>query len=278
MKTEKKVKMIFQKANEKMHISEVEKSRTQELLAGQMEDYFAASEISGNSGFRRSKSESGFAAYFRQKIRILCRQIRYMDKRAWTGDLMGNICFAVIPVALRYYGAGTEDMMVFLMLSSSLLGSLSILVLSHLFSGEMGELSCTCYFSARQIAAQQMFGLGAVNLLTLGFLIGFIGGCWKAEFFRIGICTLVPFIVTVCICMGILQFEGLRNRSYPVTAAGVISCAAFLVIASVPPLYCASAIIVWGAVFAVGLAVLVLEIRHLFHTIDKGEILCTDWN
>ena len=39
MKTEKKVKMIFQKANEKMHISEVEKSRTQELLAGQMEDY-----------------------------------------------------------------------------------------------------------------------------------------------------------------------------------------------------------------------------------------------
>ena len=171
-----------------------------------------------------------------------------MDKRAWTGDLMGNICFAVIPVALRYYGAGTEDMMVFLMLSSSLLGSLSILVLSHLFSGEMGELSCTCYFSARQIAAQQMFGLGAVNLLTLGSLIGFIGGAGKRNFsdrdMHAG-----SFIVTVCICMGILQFEGLRNRSYPVTAAGVISCAAFLVIASVPPLYCASAIIVWGAVF-----------------------------
>ena len=37
MKTEKKVKMIFQKANEEIHISEVEKFRTQELLAGQME-------------------------------------------------------------------------------------------------------------------------------------------------------------------------------------------------------------------------------------------------
>ena len=281
MKTEKKVKMIFQKANEEIHISEVEKFRTQELLAGQMEggeDYFAASEISEDQGFCRLKEELGSAAYFCQKIRILSNQIRYMDKRAWAADLVGNICFAVIPVALRYFGAGTEDMVVFLMLSSSLLGSLSILVLSYLFSEEIGELSCTCYFSARQIAAQQMLGLGAVNLLTLGFLICFIGVRWKAELFRIGIYTLVPFVVTVGICMGILQFEGLRNRSYPVTAAGVISGAAFLAIASVPSLYRTSAIIVWGVVFAVGTAVLVLEIRHLFHSIDKGEVLCTDWN
>ena len=96
---------------------------------------------------------------------------------------MGNICFAVIPVALGYFGAGTEDMIVFLMLSSSLLGSLSILVLSYLFSEEIGELSCTCYFSARQIAAQQMLGLGAVNLLTLGFLICFIGGSLESRTF-----------------------------------------------------------------------------------------------
>ena len=32
-----------------------------------------------------------------------------------------------------------------------------------------------------------------------------------------------------------------------------------------------SAIIVWGVVFAAGTAVLVLEIRHLFHSIDKGR-------
>lgn len=281
MRTEKKVKMLFQKANEEIHISEMEKFRTQELLIGQMEDeedYSATSEISRNPGFCRGKGESGSAVYFRQKIRILCSQIRYMDKRAWIADLVGNICFAVIPVALRYFGAGKEGMIVLLMLSSSLLGSLSILVLSHLFSREIGELSCTCYFSARQIAAQQMFGLGAVNLLTLGFLICFIGVRWKAELFRIGIYTLVPFVVTVCICIGVLQFEGLRNRSYPVTAAGFISAAAFLLIASVPRLYCASAIIVWRVVFAVGTTVLVLEIRHLFHAIDKGEILCTDWN
>ncbi len=278
MRTEKKVKMLFQKANEEIHISEVEKSRMQELLAGQMEDYFAASEINGDQDFCRSKGASGSAAYFHQKIRILYSQIRYMDKRAWAADLLGNICFALIPVVLMDFGAGSEDMIAFLMLSSSLLGSLSILVLSHLFSGEIGELSCTCYFSARQIAAQQMFGLGAVNLLTLGFLICFIGVRWKAELFRIGIYTLVPFVVTVCICIGVLQFEGLRNRSYPVTAAGFISAAAFLLIASVPRLYCASAIIVWCVVFAVGTTVLVLEIRHLFHAIDKGEILCTDWN
>lgn len=279
MRTEKKLKILFQKSKEEMSINEMELLRTLGMMKKRIEDMendFMDSNLNKNSEFFRSRRISGM--HFRYWIKILFSQIRYMDKRIWIVNFVFNVCFALIPVALGTFGAGLEDVIAFLMLSSSLLGSISILVLSRLFAAGIGELSCTCYFNIRQLTAQQMFGLGIVNLLTLTFLICFSAIRWKAEIFLIVIYTAVPFVITVCICMCILQFEGLRNKSYPVAAAGAIAGISFLVLSSVPWLYCTSAVMVWAGALTAGIAVIAIQIRSLFHAIDKGDILCTDWN
>ena len=261
MNSEKELKRLFQKANENITICEQEKYETLELLAGQLE---------------KQKADSLYPVYPGGALRILFQQIRYVEKRAWAADLMVNIGFAAALAVLGYLGAEVEDAVAFLMLASSVMGSSSILVLSHLFAGGMGELSCTCYFSARQLAAYQMLALGAVNLLTLVFLICFAGIRWEADLFQIGIYMGVPFVLTVSVCIGVLRFEGLRNRAYPVPAAGILSAAGVLVLASAQQIYTVSAVAVWGAALAAGAAVLFAQIRHLFQEIDKGEILCTD--
>lgn len=270
MRTEKKIKILFRKANEDIAVSEREKSSTLELLDEQMKKMRKKQDI------WRASEVFGYTLYSRQWRRILFSQMRYMDKRSWTADILINICFAGILFGLWYLGAGVEDITVYLMLAASLLGCVSILTLSHLFSGGLGELSCTCYFSSRQLAAYQMLGLGGVNLLTLAFLTCFSGIRWEAEMFRIGIYTGVPFVITVCVCIGVLRIEGFRNKAYPVAAAGIISAAAFLALSSVPRIYSESAIMVWACVMAGWAIVLGLQIRQLLHAIDKGEILCTD--
>lgn len=270
MRTEKKLRILFQKTNEYIAISEQGKSRTLKLPDGWEKKLREKPEL------WNAAEVSAAPLYDRRKWQILFSQIRYMDKRAWTADLVINICFAGILFGMEYLGAGAEDVVVYLMLAASLLGSVSILTLSHLFSGGLGELAGTCCFGVRQLAACQMLGLGSVNLLTLAFLICFSGMRWGAELLRMGIYAAVPFEITVSVCIGILRIEGFRGKAYPVAATGMISAAAFLALASVPRIYCASALVIWGGVMAVWAVVLALQIRQLFHAIEKGEILCTD--
>lgn len=162
------------------------------------------------------------------------------------------------------------------MLVSSILGVVSILILSNIFTKGIVELSATCYFNVTQLASMQIVILGVINLVTLTFAMFYVGIQWKISFFRIGIYVAVPFLFTVSVCMGGLLTETFRNRSYHVVVTGILSVIVILILTSIPKLYCASAIMFWCIGFAVGVIMLFIQVRQLFVAINKGEILCID--
>ena len=249
MKTEKKLKLLFQKANSQILIRRPD-------------------------NFRLFRSDENFN-YIQGRSRIFINLLLYMDKKIWAADLLINLLFMIFLVFLESLGAGTDDITVFLMLASSVLGSASILILSHLFGGGLAELSSTCFFNTRQLAAFQMLGLGSVNLASLAFLTLFTGSRWETEIFRVGIYTAVPFVFTVTVCIGILQARFFHSRSYPVPAAGAFCASASLVLASVPHFYQPSAFLFWCIGLVAELFMLAVQIGRLLAAIDKGEILCT---
>lgn len=255
MKTEKKLKQLFQKADSQIPI--------------RRPDHFR---IPGSEDV----SAPPLSEYHVSRFRLIFGLLRYMDKRAWAAYLVISLFFAAFPAYLHVREASADDMTVFLMLSASILGSVSILVLSRLFAGGLAEIACTCFFNPRQLAAFQILALGILNLTVLAFLILFTGIRWGTGLFWLGIYTAVPFVFTAAVCLWIMRSDFFRGRSFPVLTAGLLCAGASLVFAAIPHVYQTSAAIFWGMVLAAELTALAAQIRHLFTAIDGGEILCTD--
>ena len=160
------------------------------------------------------------------------------------------------------------------MVTSSVLGMISILILSNIFTSGMAELFDTCYFNVKQLAGIERTILGSLNLITFMFISIYVSDQWKIRILQIGVYIGVPFLFTVSICMAVLLTEIGRRRKTYFLVIGMLSVIIILALSSVPRLYIASAFIIWCIAFAIGCIFLCIQIRQLFISIIKGEILC----
>ena len=161
------------------------------------------------------------------------------------------------------------------MVTSSVLGVISILILSNIFTSGMAELFDTCYFNVKQLAGIEMTILGSVNLITFMFITIYVSNQWKIWILQIGVYIGVPFLFTVSICMAVLLTEIGRRKTY-FLVIGMLSVTIILALSSVPRLYFASAFIIWCIAFSIGCIFLCIQIKQLFIAINKGEILCIE--
>lgn len=145
------------------------------------------------------------------------------------------------------------------------------------FTG-MAELNETCFFHVRQIAALSMLASGLLNLMTVSAAILLVGSRWKIRLLQIGLYMLVPFIFMQCVCFGCLLLEPVRRHTW--LSALFLFPVSMLCLAAVQSrtLYRQSALFFWAAALFAGIAVLAAEMKLLFIKLDKGELLCTDWN
>lgn len=247
MKNNDDLKVWFENTDERIIIDNEKKTKILETLSGEV-----------------SKKKISHVNNWPQIVRS---QLYYMDKSSWLIELFVNLALVLVVFILKNYDVSAMDITVFSMVTSSVLGMISILILSNIFTSGMAEF-------VKQLAGIEMTILGSLNLITFMFISIYVSDQWKIRILQIGVYIGVPFLFTVSICMAVLLTEIGRRRKTYFLVIGMLSVIIILALSSVPRLYIASAFIIWCIAFAIGCIFLCIQIRQLFIAINKGEILC----
>lgn len=210
--------------------------------------------------------------------RIWLNQIRYADRSMLGFHLLGCIVMLSMIVMMKVRQIDNESAIATSMILAGVLGSLSVLEVGKICFAKLSELSETCLFNVRQIAAFDMILSGIINLTVLSAGILFMGLHWKIWILQIALYILVPFIFAQCVCLGVLLTEAGRKNGWLTAVAGIFLCVFYAILASTPQLYTLSALFIWAIALGIGTIILGIQIKALFTAINKGEILCTNWN
>lgn len=207
---------------------------------------------------------------------IIKGQIRYMDKSVTVIHTLLCMILSAVGVIMTCHGASKEDMILFSMMLSSVMGIVSIVQTSRIFSSGIAELSESCYFNIKQIVAFHMVLSGIINLTFLLLSVFFVGIRWKMNLLQTGLYLLVPFVMTQCCCLRVLLTEVGRKNTYLLVMTGIFSMIFCLLIASIPELYRITALAVWCIAFIIGLLLLGIQVKTLFKGMERGDMICTN--
>lgn len=219
----------------------------------------------------------------RKEVRIVsdrrklwCMHMRYADKGMLLFHIFCCLLMLLFMQVMAWYEADRSLTLMLSMMLSGGLGSFSVLEVGKICFAKLAELSESCFFNVRQMAAFDMILSGVLSLTALIIVMLYAGAYWKIRLVQIGLYVLVPFIVTQCVCLGVLLTEIGRRTPWMVAGIGMFFSVFFATLSSSPRLYTQSALFIWGAAFALGTGILAVQIRTLFIQIGKGDILCTN--
>lgn len=210
--------------------------------------------------------------------KIWLNQMRYADRSMICFHLLGCIVMLLLIVMMDIRQIDSESIIAASMILAGVLGTLSVLEVGKVCFAKLSELSETCFFNVRQMAAFDMILSGILNLTALTAGILFVGLRWKIWLIQIGLYIMVPFIFAQCVCLGVLLTEAGRKNGWLTAVAGLFLSVVYAILASTPRLYTTSALFIWAIALVVGAVILGLQTKALFTAINKGEILCANWN
>ncbi|MDE6845604.1 MAG: hypothetical protein K2J99_07545 [Lachnospiraceae bacterium] len=208
--------------------------------------------------------------------RIWQNQLRYADRSMFIFHLTGCAFMLLLMVFMNMQNVDSAIMITSAMILAGILGSFSVLEVGRICFAKLAELSETCFFNVRQMAAFDMILSGIINLTALFAITLFAGHKWQIRLVQIGLYILVPFIFTQCACLGTLLTETGRRNAWLVAAIGVFLSVFYVILASMPRLYTESALFIWLIALLTGMVIFGIQIKTLFREIGKGEILCTN--
>lgn len=210
--------------------------------------------------------------------KIWLSQMRYADKSMICFHLLGCIVMLLLIVMMDVRQIDSESIIAASMILAGVLGTLSMLEVGKVCFARLSELSETCFFNVRQMAAFDMILSGILNLTALAVGILFVGFRWKIWLLQIGLYIMVPFIFAQCVCLGVLLTEAGRKNGWLTAVAGLFLSVVYAIFASTPLLYTTSALFIWAIALVIGAVILGVQTKALFTAINKGEILCANWN
>lgn len=252
------IKSMFASADALLPIDDTRKHRTLEMLRLEIAD----KEVSLISNRRK----------------IWLNQIRYADRSMTYFHILGCVIMLLLIVVMDIRQINSESIITTSMILAGVLGSLSVLEVEKVCFAKLSELSETCFFNIKQMAVFDMIVSGIINLTVLSAGILFVGLQWKIRLFQIGLYILVPFIFAQCVCLGVLLTETGRKNGWLTAVAGIFLAVFYALLASTPQLYTRSALFIWAIALVIGAIILGIQIKALFTEINKGEILCKNWN
>ena len=210
--------------------------------------------------------------------KIWLNQMRYADRSMICFHVLGCTVMLLLMVMMDVRQIDNGSIIAASMILAGVLGTLSVLEVGKVCFAKLSELSETCFFNVRQMAAFDMILSGILNLTSLSAGILFVGFRWKIWLIQIGLYVMVPFIFAQCVCLGVLLTEAGRKNGWMTAVAGLFLSVVYAILASTPRLYTTSALFIWAIALIVGGIILVLQTKALFIAINKGEILCANWN
>lgn len=251
---DKKVKRLFEEAQQQMFIEEERKKS-------------GIANVVHSADLIQKKS-------YASRWNLFLNQSRYMDKTILWIQLWAVVIVAFLFCFFCTWEVPRQDMIAYTIVYSGMLGVLLPAAVHRSFASNMAELSETCYFNTKQMIVLQMiyFGISSLIFLLLGIL--FVGTKWQIPLVQISLYGLVPFVLSGCCCLGTLMTKNGRKNCYVFAVMALFLGIFYMTLVSMPCVYEVVALAFWGIFLFAGSCLFVIELAVLLRYIDKGEILC----
>lgn len=251
---DREIKTLFEESDQRISIDERKRNEVMAFLGQKIEEKKESMQV--------------------DRLSMIMSQLQYMDKSMLWIQIVVECIVIFLFLRFGYYETSQEDVLAYSIICSGVLGVLLLAAMHRSFANNVAELSETCYFNAKQIMVFQMAYSGILCLALLAGGIVFVGIRWKISFIRIGLYVVVPFAFSGCCCLGAMLTEVGRRTSYMFVVVGLFLGVFYIVLVSLPYIYQASALLLWGIALIVGVCLFGIQLHILFRDIDKGEILC----
>lgn len=212
--------------------------------------------------------------YYPSFLSCLTEQLRYQTWSFWA--MQGSLLMLAF-VLIRYLNkAGSEEgffitvCSVFMVLT----GNVCLSGTGRLFSWHMAELEQTLYLNLKQMVSIQMLLAGIMDLLVLSLFVIFCGGRYDTGTAAYLLYMLVPFLWSDILYLHMLTALRGGMRGYRQLSVGLISAVLAVSPVLLEDSYRPEYLTVWGIIAAIGIGVLIFEVRRLLGKIEGGEGLC----
>ena len=251
---DKKVKRLFEEAQQQMFIEEERKKS-------------GIANVVHSADLKQKKTWAG-------RWNVFWNQSRYMDKTILWIQLLAEAMVAFLFCVFCTLEVPRQDMIAYIIVCSGMLGVLLPAALHRSFASNMAELSETCYFNTKQMVVLQMiyFGISSLVFITIGIFL--VGVKWQIPLVQISLYGLVPFVLSGCCCLGALMTKNGRRNSYTFVGTTIFLGMFYMTLVSNSWICDSTVLFLWGILLLVGIFLFAIQLALLFRYIDKGEILC----
>ena len=251
---DKKVKRLFEEAQQQMFIEEERKKS-------------GIANVVHSADLKQKKTWAG-------RWNVFWNQSRYMDKTILWIQLLAEAMVAFLFCGFCTWEVPRQDMIAYIIVCSGMLGVLVPAALHRSFASNMAELSETCYFNTKQMVVLQMiyFGISSLVFITIGIFL--VGVKWQIPLVQISLYGLVPFVLSGCCCLGALMTKNGRRNSYTFVGTTIFLGMFYMTLVSNSWICDSTVLFLWGILLLVGIFLFAIQLALLFRYIDKGEILC----
>ena len=250
---DEKIKELFVKADEQIHIDEMRKHETYSAVLEETEKP------------RREPIPVK---------NILLQQFYYVDKIFFAAYGV-VICLGMIFIlVLQHMGVGQRDMLAICMTCAGILSLASIGIIDRLFFGKMAELGASCYFSTKQCVAAGLVLSGGINVMVLFLLTGCLNYRWRIGMMQTGLYIVTPYLLSCVAALGILSLEIKEKSPAMFAVTAILLSIAYVIVAEIPNAFTETAICLWGGAFVLAVVLFVFQVKRLFGKIERGEVLC----
>lgn len=209
-------------------------------------------------------------------------QVRFIGRWVW----LAQAAFLLVCLfLLNHLHVGKADMQsVFLLLSSvaPLIAFVGFPEILKSYANNMGEIEACTRFSMRKLMGARMLILGLADLCCLTVILAASTAHSGLPFLQMILYLFVPFNVTCCGCLTVLDHVKSRQGGYFCAAVCIFCIALFSRLSLVKEYYEAAATGIWAVLFFCSLVYFVIELIRTFRNFDalsysQKEMLSVPW-
>lgn len=212
---------------------------------------------------------------------FITMQVRFIGRWVWLSQaalLIGSLCL------LNRFHFGKADMQpVFLLLSSaaSVIAFVGFPEILKSYAHNMEEIEECTRFSMRKLMGSRMLILGLADLCSMTIILAVSAAGNASLILRMILYLFVPFNLTCCACLTVLDHVKSRYDGYYSGAICVACIMLFYKLALDKKYYEAAATGAWIVFFYISIAYLAIEIVRVFQSFNRvcfnDETLSAKW-
>ncbi len=214
-------------------------------------------------------------------LKLAAIQARFIGRWVWIAQAAFIVLFLVFAHMNHIERHGLQRLF---FIFSALAPMIAFLIVPELLKSHvhgMEEIESSTRFSIQKLFGARMLIIGLADLFCLTMIIAAAAAGSGADFLRLGMYLFVPFNLTCCGCLTVLDRVKSRYSGYYCGLLCLVFAIAFARLSLVPKLYEASATGVWTVMFALSAAYLAVEVartvRHSKNILSRRENLSVAW-